>query len=71
MSADTLNQLQSKALMLPLSERAELVHALVNNLNAPVDANVDEAWDKEVLQRLAEVDSGAARLLTETNSDSV
>ena len=46
--------------MLPESERAELAHTLVVSLNAPVDANVAEEWDKEILRRLAEVDAGGA-----------
>ena len=63
MGTETLNQLRSKALMLPESERAELAHALVVSLNAPVDTNAAEEWDKEILRRLAEVDSGAARYI--------
>ena len=63
MGAETLNQLRSKALMLPASERAELAHALVTSLNAPVDANATEEWDKEILRRLAEVDSGTVRYI--------
>ena len=42
-------------------ERTEQVRALVVSLDAPVDANAAEAWDKEALRRLAEVDGGAAR----------
>ncbi|MDE0283121.1 MAG: addiction module component CHP02574 family protein [Gammaproteobacteria bacterium] len=51
------------ALMTPGPERTEQAPALVNSLNAPVYANAAEEWDKEILQPLAEVDSGAARYI--------
>ncbi|MDE0155302.1 MAG: addiction module protein [Gammaproteobacteria bacterium] len=51
------------ALMTPGPERTEQAPALVGSLDAPIDANAAEAWDKEILQRLAEVDSGAARYI--------
>ena len=63
MGTETLNQLRSKVLMLPESERAELAHALVISLNSPVDANAVEEWDREILRRLAEIDTGAARYI--------
>lgn len=49
--------------MAPGLERTEQAHALVTSLDAPTDANAVEEWDKEVLRRLAEVDSGAARYI--------
>ena len=49
--------------MAPGPERTEQAPHLVSSLNAPVEANADEEWDKEILRRLAEVDSGAARYI--------
>ena len=49
--------------MLPESARAKLAHSLVTSLNAPVDAKATEEWDKEILRRLAEVDSGTAKYI--------
>ncbi len=46
--------------MLPEAERAELAHALVISLDAPIDVNATEEWDDEILRRLAEVESGTA-----------
>jgi len=63
MSAETLNKLRSEVLMLPEAERAELAHALVKSLDAPPDANVADAWDAEIVRRLAEIESGTAILI--------
>ena len=63
METETLNKLRSEALMLSETERAELAHALVKSLDAPTDADASEAWDKEILRRLAEIDAGTAKLI--------
>ena len=63
MGTETLSKLRSEALMLPEAERAELAHALVKSLDAPTDADVTEAWDKEILRRLSEIDAGTATLI--------
>ena len=63
METETLNKLRSEALMLSETERAELAHALVKSLDAPDDADASEAWDKEILRRLAEIDAGTAMLI--------
>ena len=63
METETLNKLRSEALMLSEAERAELAHALVKSLDAPADVNATEAWDKEILCRLAEIDAGTAKLI--------
>ena len=49
--------------MLPEVERAELAHALVKSLDAPTDPDAADAWDKEILRRLAEIDAGTAKLI--------
>lgn len=63
MATETLRKLCSEALMLPETERAELAHELVKSLDAPADTDVADAWDKEILRRLAEIDSGTAELI--------
>ena len=63
MSNTTLAKLRSEVLGLPESERAELVHELVKSLDAPVDPDAADAWDKEILRRLAEIDMGTAKLI--------
>ncbi len=63
METETLNKLRSEALMLSETERAELAHALVKSLDAPTDADASEAWDKEILRRISEIDAGTAKLI--------
>ena len=63
MSSPTLEKLRSEALRLPELERAELAHDLVKSLDAPADTDAVEAWEKELLRRLAEVDAGTAKLI--------
>jgi putative addiction module component (TIGR02574 family) len=63
MSSPTLEKLRSEALRLPELERAELAHELVKSLDAPADTDAVEAWEKELLRRLAEVDAGTAKLI--------
>jgi putative addiction module component (TIGR02574 family) len=63
MSTEILRKLRSEALTLPETERAELAHELIKSLDAPADTDVADAWDKEILRRLAEIDSGTARLI--------
>jgi len=52
----SLRELRSEVLSLPEAERAELAHELVNSLDAPADADVADAWDREIQRRLAEID---------------
>lgn len=63
MSTDTLRKLRLEALTLQESERVELAHALVESLDAPPDADVADAWDKEISRRLAEIEAGTAKLI--------
>ncbi len=63
MGSATLEKLRSEVLGLPELERAELAHELVKSLDAPFDADAAEAWDEEILRRLAEIDAGTAKLI--------
>jgi len=63
MGSPTLERVRSEALNLPESERAELAHILVASLDGPSEPYVEEAWDAEILRRLAEIDSGSANLI--------
>ena len=53
--------LLKKALSLPEEERAELAVSLLESLDATVDERADEAWEKEIARRIADVDSGKAK----------
>ena len=63
MSSTTLEKLRSEVLGLPEAERAELAHELVKSLDLPVDSDAADAWDREIVRRLAEIDAGTARLV--------
>jgi len=63
MSAEPLQQLRSQLLALSESERAELAHDLIQSLDAPRDNGAREAWDKEITQRILEIDAGQAELV--------
>lgn len=63
MGTETLRKLRSEVLLLPEAERAELAHELIKSLDAPADADAADAWDKEILRRLAEIDAGTAELI--------
>ena len=63
MGSITLEKLRSEVLGLPESERAELAHELVKSLDLPVEPDAADAWDREILRRLTEIDAGTARLI--------
>ena len=63
MKTETLSRLRSETLTLPEAERTELAHTLVTSLNAPIDTDATEEWDKEILQRIAEIDAGTAKYI--------
>ena len=63
MGSPTLEEVSSDALSLPESERAELAHDLMASLDGPAEPDAENAWDVEILRRLAEIDSGTAELI--------
>jgi len=63
MGSPTLEAVRSDALNLPESERAELAHDLMASLDGPAEPDAENAWDVEILRRLAEIDSGTAELI--------
>ena len=63
MGTETFQKLSSEALLLSELERAELAHTLIKSLDAPADAGVAEAWEKEIQRRLAEIDAGTAVMI--------
>ena len=63
MGAMTLDSLEAEALKLTEDDRAALARALVASLDAPADAGAADAWDGELLRRLADVEAGTATLV--------
>lgn len=64
MTSQTLDTLRASVLSLPESDRAKLARDLVASLDGAPDADALDAWDAELLRRLAEVEGGAATLLS-------
>jgi putative addiction module component (TIGR02574 family) len=44
-------------------ERAELAFSLIESLDGPPDADVEEAWRVEVERRVQQIDSGEVQLI--------
>lgn len=59
----TLEKVRAEALALSDEQRAQLARDLIESLDAPADTDSAEAWDAEIARRLAEIDSGTARLV--------
>ncbi len=53
----SLDQIKNSLSGLPVSERAELAHFLLESLE-PEDEGVAEAWRAELARRVAEIRSG-------------
>lgn len=54
-------ELLQKALALTEEERAELVGSLMESLDSATDVDAESAWQSEIAQRLADLDSGKAK----------
>ena len=63
MSGTTLNKIRAEALGLTEDERAELARDLIASLDAPADPDAATAWDAEIARRVAEIESGTAKLI--------
>ncbi len=56
--ANDLEAITAAALALPEGQRATLLARLMDSLDGPPDADVEQAWDAEIARRLEEVRSG-------------
>ena len=56
--------LEQTVLGLPKSERAHLLHLLLDSLDTPSENEVQEAWLVEASRRAAEIDSGKVTLVS-------
>jgi putative addiction module component (TIGR02574 family) len=63
MASELFGKLRSEVLSLSEPERAELAHELVKSLDGPSDHDAADAWEREILRRLAEVDAGTAKII--------
>lgn len=59
---DLVEELSRKARALPAEDRMRLAEELLATVQE-VDAEVEQAWDAEIRRRIAEIDSGTAKLV--------
>jgi putative addiction module component (TIGR02574 family) len=57
-----VDELSHKARALPPEERVRLAEELLATVQE-VDEEVEAAWDEEIRRRIAEIDSGTAKLI--------
>ena len=57
--------LKQAVLQLPEQERAQLVHVLLDSLDQPSQAHVEQLWLHEAERRAAEIDQGKVQLVTD------
>jgi putative addiction module component (TIGR02574 family) len=58
-----VEELSAKAKALPREDRARLAAELLDSLQEAPDADAEAAWEREVERRVAEIESGAVRLV--------
>jgi putative addiction module component (TIGR02574 family) len=61
-----LELLEIEALKLPASERAAFAQVLLASLDE--DAEIEEAWAREVERRVADIESGTVQLIPLTDA---
>ena len=63
MTTDALDLL-SQALGLSDSDRAEIAARLLESLDGPTEQGVEDAWNREIARRLAQIDAGEVELVS-------
>jgi len=63
MTTDALDLL-NHALGLSDSDRAEIAARLLESLDGPVEQGVEDAWNREIARRLAQIDAGEVELVS-------
>lgn len=58
-----VKELSARAKSLPVEDRARLAEELLDSLQETSDANADAAWEREIERRVAEIESGAVKLI--------
>ena len=60
--SDLVEELSHKARALPPEDRVRLAEELLASVQE-ADADVDAAWEEEIKRRIAEIESGKAKLI--------
>jgi len=61
--ASVLAEMKEQASRLSDTERAELALALIESLDGPADADVDESWRLEIDRRIGQIERGEVQLI--------
>ena len=61
--ASIIDEITLKARALPAEDRARLAEELLSTLQENPDPEIEAAWDAEIRRRLADIDSGNAKLV--------
>lgn len=61
--SDLITELSQRARELVPEDRARLAEELLASLEGDLEPEVDAAWDEELRKRVAEVESGAVKLV--------
>jgi putative addiction module component (TIGR02574 family) len=56
-----VSKLLEKALSLSIEEQEALADSLISNLGGKVDEGVQAAWEAEIAERIADLDSGKVK----------
>ena len=59
-----VSKLLEQALALSVEEQEALADSLISSLGDKVDEGVQAAWEQEIAQRVADLDSGQAKTVT-------
>ena len=59
-----VEELSARAKTLSTEDRARLVEELLDSLQGESDAEAESAWDREIERRVAEIESGAVKLIS-------
>ena len=62
-----VEELSARAKALPSQDRARLAEELLDSLEGESDTDADAAWDREIERRVAEIESGAVKLISAEN----
>ena len=61
--SNLVEELSRKARALPPEDRARLAEELLASLHDHPDPEIEAAWDEEIRRRIAEIESGTAKLI--------
>lgn len=59
-----VEELSVRAKTLSAEDRARLVEELLDSLQGESDVEAESAWDREIERRVAEIESGTAKLVS-------